>query len=255
MTNMQSAKELPLDKIKKHIDEEHSRSPLATYLREIVYGGVDGIVTTFAVVAGFSGAQMSADIQTIPILSVLIFGFSNLFADASSMGLGNFLSSRADQDVFIREKKKEEKELATKSELQKQEMLVVLTEKGYSIKEAGEIADVLFTNREHWISVMMHDKLKMSNPLEDNSSLTALATFLSFIAFGAIPLAPYILFHNTPENLFVLSITFSFIALILLGILRWQVAKQSIIRSFLETLLIGIVSASVAYTVGALFKS
>lgn len=250
---MQSATELSPDEIKKHIDEEHTRSPFATYLREIVYGGVDGIVTTFAVVAGFSGAQLSADVQTIPILSVLIFGFSNLFADASSMGLGNFLSTRADQDIFMREKKREERELTKERSLQKQEMVVVLTDKGYSTQEAEKIAHIMITNRKYWISVMMHDKLKMSDPLEDNSTLTAFVTFLSFIAFGAIPLIPYIVFHNTPANLFSLSIIFSFIALILLGILRWRVAKQSIFRSFIETLLIGIISASVAYAVGALF--
>ncbi len=72
---------------------------LRTYLREIVYGGNDGIVTTFAVVAGFAGAQIDPASTSLPIITVLLFGLANLFADGLSMGMGSFLSLRAQQDV------------------------------------------------------------------------------------------------------------------------------------------------------------
>jgi len=74
-------------------------SYFSTYLREIVYGGNDGIVTTFAVVAGFAGAQKDPASSSIPIFTVLLFGIANLLADGLSMGLGSFLSLRAKQDV------------------------------------------------------------------------------------------------------------------------------------------------------------
>jgi VIT1/CCC1 family predicted Fe2+/Mn2+ transporter len=60
------------------------------YLRDIVYGANDGIITTFAVVAGVAGAALDARI-------VLILGFANLLADGFSMGASNFLAIRSDQ--------------------------------------------------------------------------------------------------------------------------------------------------------------
>lgn len=62
------------------------------YLKDLVYGANDGIITTFAVVAGVAGAQLEARI-------VLILGFANLLADGFSMGASNFLAIRSDEAV------------------------------------------------------------------------------------------------------------------------------------------------------------
>src|SRR5690606_15150653 len=80
---------------------DNRKSPVAEYFKEVVYGGVDGIITTFAVVSGFSGAALSSDLTTqLSFMLVLLFGLANLFADAVSMGLGNFLSVRSEQDQY-----------------------------------------------------------------------------------------------------------------------------------------------------------
>ena len=89
-----------------HLSQEHKISPFSTYLKEIVYGGNDGIVTTFAIVAGFAGAQTETP-MAVPLTAVVLFGLANLFADAASMGLGNFLALRAEKDVYRREKERE----------------------------------------------------------------------------------------------------------------------------------------------------
>lgn len=68
------------------------RGLLRHYLRDLVYGANDGIVTTFAVVAGVAGAGLSQRI-------VLILGFANLVADGFSMGASNFLAIRSHEDV------------------------------------------------------------------------------------------------------------------------------------------------------------
>ena len=62
------------------------------YLPEFVYGGMDGAVTTFAVVAGTVGASLS------PVI-VIILGFANLFADGFSMAASNYLSTKSAQDL------------------------------------------------------------------------------------------------------------------------------------------------------------
>lgn len=60
------------------------------YLPEFIYGGIDGVVTTFAIVAGVVGAGLNPGI-------ILILGFSNVLADGFSMASSNFLSARAEQ--------------------------------------------------------------------------------------------------------------------------------------------------------------
>lgn len=67
------------------------------YLKDSIYGALDGIVTTFAVVSGVVGANLSAKI-------ILILGFANLFADGISMSAGNYLGTKSERE-FYREQK------------------------------------------------------------------------------------------------------------------------------------------------------
>ena len=65
-------------------------SILKKYLPQFVYGGIDGIVTTFAVVSGSAGASLSPKV-------VLILGFANLFADGFSMSVGAFMAEKSNE--------------------------------------------------------------------------------------------------------------------------------------------------------------
>jgi len=65
---------------------------LKHYMKDLVYGANDGVITTFAIVAGVTGAQLPARV-------VLILGMANLLADGFSMGASNFLAIRADEAV------------------------------------------------------------------------------------------------------------------------------------------------------------
>lgn len=69
------------------------RKILGRYIKDIIYGANDGIVTTFAVVAGSVGAGLSAKV-------ILILGFASLLADGFSMGAGNYLGSRSEREVM-----------------------------------------------------------------------------------------------------------------------------------------------------------
>jgi VIT1/CCC1 family predicted Fe2+/Mn2+ transporter len=62
------------------------------YLPDFIFGGIDGLVTTFAVVSGVIGASLSSSV-------ILILGFANLFADGFSMAASNYLSSRSEEDL------------------------------------------------------------------------------------------------------------------------------------------------------------
>jgi len=237
--------------LQRHLAEEHKMTPLTAYLKEIVYGGNDGIVTTFAVVAGFAGAQVNITSQ-LPVLTVLLFGFANLFADGVSMALGNFMSIRSEKDVYSTEKKKEAYEIIHSTKMEQEESVEILIKKGFSRKQAENLVAIYMTNSPYWVDFMMNQELELSNPEGDNPLLMSLVTFFSFIVFGFIPLIPYVFFRNS--SLFALSICSTATALILLGTIRWKLGKQDFIRSVGETLLLGGTAALVAYFVGTLFK-
>src|SRR3990167_976848 len=232
-----------------HIESEH-RFSLSGYLKEIVYGASDGIVTTFAVVAGFTGAQ--SGINQFPVVIVLIFGFANLLADAFSMGLGNVLSILADKDVYKTERDKELYEIKNNPEFEKKETIYILKKKGFTDNQAEKITEIYASNPMYWADFMMRYELEMPTPEHENPVLTGLATFSSFIIFGFVPLIPYLL--TTSYSKFIISIFFTVISLVLLGVLRWKVTTQTLLRSVGEIVLLGSIAAAIAYFVGTLFR-
>lgn len=240
--------------LERHLALEHKISPLMTYVKEIVYGGADGIVTTFAVVAGFAGATNGNEMMmALPITVVLLFGLANLFADAASMALGNFMSVRADHDLYKSERNKEKNEIRANPDIELRETVDIFILRGFTEKQATQLANIYKENESSWIDFMMNHELKMDDPINENPIYTSLATFFSFISFGFVPLVPYV-FFRTSHNHFFLSIAYTFIALILLGILRWKVTGVSWYRAIGEIVLLGGTAAAIAYIVGTFFR-
>lgn len=239
------------ESFQSHIQEEHKLTVISSYIREIVYGGNDGIVTTFAVVSGFTGAHQGA-FSSLSISIVLLFGLANLFADATAMGLGNFLAIRANKDMFNLNKAKELEEITHSPDSEKKETEYLLTSQGFTESQAKTLTEIISTNKEFWADFMMQYELEMPDANNENEFYTATATFVSFIIFGAIPLLPY-LFKVTQHD-FLYSCVFTAIALLILGAIRGKVSQLSIFKSAVEVLIIGSLSASIAYGVGLLFR-
>ncbi len=237
--------------LQKHLSVEHNINPLMTYLKEIVYGGNDGIITTFAIVAGFAGAQLNPASQ-LPVFTVLLFGFANLFSDAVSMALGDFLSTRSEQDVYRRAKQKEHHEILTNTDMETRESLEILINKGFSAKQAHDLVAIYKTNTPYWTHFMMDQELKLPNPEGEKPFIMSCVTFFSFITFGFIPLTPYVFMRSAAS--FEMSIFATVVALVLLGVVRWRVGQRKIVRSIGEILVLGGVAATTAYVVGTLFK-
>lgn len=238
--------------LEEHVRTHHGVTPVTTYLRQIVYGGTDGIVTTFAVVAGFTGAQ-SGGVATYSILTVLLFGLANLFADGTSMAVGDFLSSRSEVDVYKRQKKQEQKEIEDMPEFEKDQTIAILISKGFSKQKAKELTEIYASNKEYWLEFMMNYELQLPNIEDEKSHISALTTFVSFLIFGFIPLIPY-LFIKEPFTAFTYSGISALMAMVLIGLLRWYITKQQLWRAVGETVLLATLSAAIAYIVGTFFS-
>lgn len=238
--------------ITEKIQENHHQSPFVKYLKEIVYGGNDGIVTTLAVISGFAGAG-GQNASNYSVLAVLLFAFANLFADATSMGLGNFLSMRSEAAVYQKHLKIEEKQLNKNQNLEKIEATYLLQKEGFNEIDSKKMVNLLTQNKNYWLEFMLEKELDMHNPKLQNPLLTALATFLAFIIFGFLPIIPYLL-PNPGNFTFVYSISFAALSLILLGFLRFKVTGEKWQKAIFEVLLVGFMSSFVAFIVGIFFK-
>lgn len=235
----------------EHKKTEHKISKVQEFLKQIVYGGNDGIVTTFAIVAGFAGARAEGAAQ-IGGIAVLLFGIANLLADATAMGLGEFLSARSATDVYNATREKEMSEIENSPELERAETLEILRSNGVSDQDSQAFADILLRNPEFMADFMMNYEICMTDHGAENPALNGLATFTSFVLFGATPLIPYFLLSPTNTTFYLSSFT-TFSALITLGLLRWKVTNETVFRCVGETVLVGGICAIVAYAVGLTF--
>jgi VIT1/CCC1 family predicted Fe2+/Mn2+ transporter len=79
-----------------HVEPRGAEAVARHYIRDLVYGANDGIITTFAVVAGVAGGSLSQ-------VAVLVVGAANLAADGVAMGVGNLLAIRAHESALAAE--------------------------------------------------------------------------------------------------------------------------------------------------------
>jgi VIT1/CCC1 family predicted Fe2+/Mn2+ transporter len=210
--------------------KNNNESSKGFYLSDFVYGGIDGSVTTFAVVAGVVGASLSPSI-------VLILGFANLFADGFSMAVGNYLSSKSRKEYI--EKVRE-----------------IFKEKGFSGGQLEDAVRIITGNKKIWVDTMMKDEFGI---LEEQKSPIkgTVVTFIAFNLIGLIPLLAYILSYLFPslnEQVFLLSIIFTSCAFFIVGSVKGKIVDKKWYLSGLETLLIGGTAAIIAFLVGFFLK-
>lgn len=224
--------------------EEHHTAG-GKYIKSVVYGGLDGIITTFAVVAGVTGAVLSPGI-------ILILGFANLIADGLSMAVGDFLSSRAEREYNKAERAREEWEVDHFPEGEKREMEEIYKDKGFTPEEADSLVSVMSGNRDAWVELMMVEELGIIE--EANSPFAnALATFLSFVFFGFLPLSAYLIVRILPLSmpLFPIASVVTGLALFILGALKARFLGIPPLKAGLEMVFLGGCAAAAAYGVGA----
>lgn len=232
------------------------RSPLADYFKEIIYGGIDGIVTTFAVVAGFSGAALASDTTVqVSFVVVLLFGLANLFADAASMGLGNFLSVRSEKDLYHSKRQHAEQLVAADATQMAQAAEEVLVAKGFSSTDAATLARTYAGNPTYLVDFILQHQWELSDPRGEREVFTGLATFFSFMVFGAVPLLPFMLQSaGDAQTTFLFSALGTFAALVLLGFLKWRIIGTRFLPSLAEVVIVGGVAAVLAFYVGSFFS-
>lgn len=239
----------------ENIKQVHSRSFVTKHLKEIVHGGVDGIVVTFAIVAGFAGATLSSDTALhLSLLVVLLFGFANLIADAAAKGLANYLSVRTEKDYFHNKRETELALTRRRADVEISETTEILITEGFGEDDAKTLAQIYSRNEKFWIDFMMDYEVELADPRRHDELMMSLATTSSFIVFGTVPLIPFVLASTVGAgNPFVYSVVGTFAALGVLALLKWRVSGKPFFPALVETVAVGSVAAGIAYIVGTFF--
>lgn len=234
-----------MNKLKKY-----SRNRNGKYIKSTVYGGLDGIITTFAVVAGSVGGELSFRV-------VLILGFSNLLADGFSMAVGDFLSTKSQNEYEKTVRHKKQIDIMQHPEQEANQIKDSFTEQGINEQDA----DLLVTTLAKYEKPFVNQIMKMeygSNTTEDSPLKNAIVTFLSFSIFGIVPLLIYVLSMYIPgllQNAFYIAALLTGMTLFILGAIKSKVTQSNWLRSGFEMLVVGGLAALVAYGVGVILGS
>ena len=218
--------------------------PAASYLRDWVLGGIDGAVTTFAVVAGVAGADLSTRV-------ILILGAANLIADGFSMAAGNYSGVKAERDDYRRLREMELRHIKFAPEGEREEIRQIFEGKGFSGEDLSRAVDIVTSHRERWLEIMLAEEY--GAPKSDRLPLKAgAATFVAFLLCGSVPLLPF-LFGAGAHALWTAA---AMTGAVFFGIgalkSKWSTAPWW--KSALESFVIGMAAAGLAFAVGKLLK-
>lgn len=212
------------------------------YLREMVFGGIDGVVTTFAIVAGVEGAGLSHGI-------IVALGIANILADGFSMAAGNYSGTKAEADDRRRIIEIEERHIQYHREGEIEELRQILHQRGLAGDVLEDATQAIAADKRKWIDMMLTDEYGLPRDAP-TPFRAALATFVSFLIAGSVPLIPFVL---QMDDAFLISTVATLVVFFLIGTAksRWSLAKWW--WSGGETLLIGALAAGIAFFVGGLF--
>ena len=226
------------------IGERLAVGPRHNYLRDWIYGGIDGAVTTFAVVSGVVGARLSLWI-------ILVMGFANLLADGFSMAASNFLGTKAEHDDMRRLEAIEHRHIELAPEGEREEVRQIFGRKGFSGSDLDRVVELITSDRQRWVRTMLSDEYGL--PLEARSPwLAAISTFSAFLVCGLVPLIPFVFALNDP---LIFSIVMTGGVFFAIGSVKSRWSTASWWSSGLSSLAIGSIAAGLAYGAGVVLRN
>jgi vacuolar iron transporter family protein len=234
-------------------DLEHDHHPAAirrrlaadhrpSYLPAAILGGVDGCITTVAVIASVAGAGL-------PGVVAFVLGAANMVADGFSMAVSNYQAVKSEGDARDRLRRQEERHIDQDPDGERDEIRAIFEQKGFAGESLERIVETITEDRKRWIDVMIQEEFGV--PLQGPSPLIAgLATFVVFVLVGVLPLLPFLVPFINGSGYFVASAVVALVALFGIGYVKGIVLDMPRWRAGVETLLMGGGAAAIAFLFG-----
>ncbi len=222
--------------MKPHIEKHFTAGDA---VRDVVIGMSDGLTVPFALAAGLTGAISQTHL-------ILTAGFAEIAAGSIAMGLGGYLAARGDAEHYAHEQAREENEIVTMPEAEAQEVREIFQSYGLSAEECGTVVESLRRRPKDWVAFMMRFELGLERPEPSRAWKSALTIAIAYIVGGVIPLSAYILLSNAHSAL-RLSVVVTLVALAIFGGIKGKFTGVPVIRSALQTSIIGGLAAAAAF--------
>lgn len=237
---------------KKHIEHDHSTDSIAarlalggrqSYVRDWIFGGIDGVVTTFAIISGVVGANLSVRV-------IVVLGLANIVADGFSMAASNFLGTKAEKDEVKHLEAVEHRHIDETPHGEKEEVRQIFEKKGFGGEDLERAVETITADRQRWVQTMLSEEYGL--PLSVRTPwIAGLVTFSAFVVCGLLPLMPFLM---GAEDAFVWGVWVAGATFFVIGSVksRWSISPWWL--SGILTLGLGAVASAMAFGVGWLFR-
>ena len=226
-----------------HVEAHFSGSET---VRDVVLGMSDGLTVPFALAAGLSGAVASSRV-------IVVAGVAELAAGAIAMGLGGYLAAKSETDTWHSELKREYEEVKDVPAEEQEEVRKVFRAWGLEGDTLEAATHAICADHDRWVDFMMREELNLSEPDPKRARVSALTIGGSYVAGGAIPLAPY-LFGMPVTKALAASVVVTLLALAVFGAFKGKLTGRPLVGEALRTVLVGALASGAAYTLARLIS-
>ena len=228
-------------RIHDHHDPHHGTFRLS----DVILGGQDGLVNVLGVILGVAAATSDSRI-------VIAAGLAATFAESISMGAVAYTSTLAENDLYHSEREREYRHIHLAPDVEVEEIRDIYRQKGFDGETLDKIVDVITSNPDVWVNVMMSEEFQMTPPEKSKAISSAILVGFSALIGSFIPLFPF--FFWTVNLSILLSIIIAALTLFVVGVYKARVTVGKPFRSGMEMAIIGTLSALAGYVVGWIFK-
>jgi VIT1/CCC1 family predicted Fe2+/Mn2+ transporter len=219
---------------------------LSPFVRDSIIGLSDGLTVPFAIAAGLASAAASD--ATIIIAAVI----AEIAAGSISMGLGGYLATATEAEHYGLERKRQERQVEQRTDLEKHETMKIFEEYGLATDESTKLVESLASRKSDWVDFMMRFELGLQEPDKRRSVKSAATIGGAYIVGGLIPLTPYLLLRHNVSLAFLVSICTTLVALIIFGYIRAKLITSNPWKGILQTVLMGGFAAGAAFLLARL---
>ncbi len=217
------------------------------YLRDVILGVNDGLVSTFLLVAGVVGAGLTST-------QVLLTAIAGALAGMISMGAGEYLATKSQEEVFAAEMELEVQHLKEHRDHERDELRHMFGDMGLAGDDLETVVQIIDGSDEAMLGVMAGLEFGIVDTEKRNPYMAGLASAGLFFA-GALPsVLPFALFDETRTALLVAALLAGF-GLVIVGATKTMMTKKNPVLSALENLGIGIAGGVLSFLVGQFFES
>jgi vacuolar iron transporter family protein len=216
-------------------------TPQGRFIREVMFGVNDGLVSTIGFVAGATGALMQTRL-------VLLAGIASVVAGSLSMGIGAYLASKSQREFFESEKAREHREIEEVPEDERKEIRDIFDQMGFLKDEVEMLVRRITSNKDLWVRFMMREELGI---LEEtvNPFVIGILMSVAFVLGSIPPLLPY-LWMAEPLSALKTAVIVSLLALFIVGVAKTALTKRPWLQSGVEVMLLGSLAAGLGFAIG-----